>query len=79
MAWKSARDRLRAALRDARMVVAFALADVVAIAAATAALLPLALRGRPVGARPRTLEPSRPPEASEQIEHTARETPVGAP
>lgn len=79
MAGKTARDRLRAALRDARVVVAFALVDVVAIAAATVALLPLALRGRPAGARPRPLEPSRPAAVGDEAEDAARETPVGAP
>ncbi len=76
---KTARDRLRAALRDARVVVAFALVDVVAIAAATVALLPLALRGRPAGAGPRPLEPARRPAVGDDAQDAARETPLGAP
>ena len=58
------RQRLRTALLGARAAATFARMDVVAVAAAAVALLPLAVRGRPLCARRSALEP--PSQAGEE-------------
>ena len=78
MAGKTVRSRLRAALFAARAAITFALVDVAAIAAATVALLPLALRGRPAGTRWHAPEPARPTDEAEVAED-AGESPAGSP
>lgn len=67
--------RIRSALLGAGAVVQLALGDVVALVAATAALLPLAVRGRPVGERRRALE-QRP--LAEERRAAVEESPTGS-
>lgn len=71
---KRLRERLRTALLDARAIASFALMDVLAIAAATVALLPLALR--PIGSRRSTLAPPR--AAEEERRAATGESPAGS-
>lgn len=67
--------RFRSALLGARALVQLALVDVVALVEATAALLPLALRGRPLGERRRALE-QRPIAAEQKVD--VEESPTGS-
>lgn len=61
----------------ARAAATFARMDVVAIASAALALLPLALRGKPLGARRQALE--APPQAGEEARRDATgESPTGS-
>jgi hypothetical protein len=69
--------QLRSALLNARTLLYFGLVNVLAIGAATAALLPLALRGRPLGERLRVLEPPRRLVTAER-QAAARESPTGS-